>query len=231
MSDRGGAAGLQQAEGLRLRDWLPMRLRRIVIMVIFDLGGPFLVYALLRSHGMTAVAALMLSGVPPALGIGVGALVDRRLDVIGAVVLAGIAVGTVLGLTSHNARLFLIEGSVPTSVFAVACLLSVRSTRPLIFRLAVELIGPETPKGREVTGAWRYPGFRRAFRLITAAWGIGYLLEAALRVVIIEITPAGTAFLFSKVVPYVFAVTMSLWTLGYGERHKNKAIVGARIPR
>jgi hypothetical protein len=170
-------------------------------------------------------------GVSPALGIVIGAVVDRRLDVIGAVVLAGIAAGSVLGLTSHDARLFLVEGSIPTTVFAVACLASVRARKPLIFRLALDLIGPDTPKGREVTGAWRYPGFRRAFRIITAAWGVGYLIEAAARVLVAETTPAWTALVFSKVVPYVFAVAMSLWTLGYGEHQKNKAIIGARIPR
>jgi hypothetical protein len=26
--------------------------------------------------------------------------------------------------------------------------------------------------GRDVTAAWRYPGFRRPFRMITVAWGI-----------------------------------------------------------
>jgi hypothetical protein len=230
MNDGAGPAGRPTAAA-RLRQWLPIRPRRIALMVIFDLAGPLAVYGLLRSAGVNAVLALVISGVPPAVGIAIGALVDRRLDVIGVVVLAGIAVGTVLGLTSRNARLFLIEGSVPTTVFALACLLSVRTTRPLIFRLALDLIGPDTPKGREVTGAWRYPGFRRAFRIITAAWGIGYLLEAAIRVVLVETVPTGPAFLFSKVAPYVFAVAMSIWTLGYGEHHKNKAVAGARIPR
>jgi hypothetical protein len=230
MNDGAGPAGRPTAAA-RLRQWLPIRPRRIALMVTFDLAGPLAVYSVLRSAGMSAVLALVISGVPPAVGIAIGALVDRRLDVIGVVVLAGIAVGTVLGLTSRDARLFLIEGSVPTTVFALACLLSVRTTRPLIFRLALDLIGPDTPKGREVTGAWRYPGFRRAFRIITAAWGVGYLLEAAVRVVLVETMPTGPAFLFSKVAPYVFAVAMSIWTLGYGEHHKNKAIAGARIPR
>jgi hypothetical protein len=222
---------VSQPAGLGLRDWLPTRLRRMGMMVAFDLAGPLLIYSQLHAAGMSSVSALVFSGVSPALGIAAGALAERRLDVMGAVVLGGIAVGALLGLTSHNARLFLIEGSIPTAVFALACLLSVRTTRPLIFRLALEIIGPETPKGREVTGAWRYPAFRRAFRIITAAWGIGYLLEAAVRVIVVETTPTGTAFLFSKVMPYVFAVTMAFWTLGYGERHKNKAIIGALIPR
>jgi hypothetical protein len=141
------------------------------MILVFDLGGPLLAYGLLRSAGMSAVAALVISGVLPALGIGIGALADRRLDVIGVVVLAGLLVGTLVGLTSHNARLYLLEGSVPSAVFALGCLLSLRLRRPLIFRLAVEFLGPGTRKGRDVTAGWRYPGFRRAFQMITVAWG------------------------------------------------------------
>lgn len=193
------------------------------MVLVFDLCGPLLAYSLLRSAGMSAVAALVVSGVLPALGIGISALADRRLDVIGIVVLAGILVGTLLGLTSHNARLYLLEGSVPSVVFALGCLLSLRLRRPLIFRLAVELLGPDSRKGRDVTAAWRYPGFRRAFRMITVAWGLGYLVEAAIRVAIVVTTSTGIALVCSKLIPYVFAVVLSAWTLVYGEHEKRKA--------
>ena len=190
---------------------------------MFDLGGPLLAYSLLRSAGMSAVAALVLSGVLPALGIVIGALADRRLDVIGVVVLAGLLVGTLLGLASHNARLYLLEGSVPSAVFALGCLFSLRLRRPLIFRLAVEILGPDTRKGRDVTAAWRYPGFRRAFRMLTVAWGAGYLAEAAIRVAVVITTSTGIALVCSKLIPYVFAVALSAWTLVYGEHEKTKA--------
>ena len=193
------------------------------MIAVFDLGGPLLAYGLLRSAGMSAVAALIISGVLPALGIAVGALVDRRLDVIGVVVLAGLVIATVLGLTSHNARLYLLEGSVPSVVFALGCLLSLRLRQPLIYRLAVELLGPDTPKGRDVTAAWRFPGFRRAFRAITVAWGVGYLVEAAIRAAIVATTSTGIALVCSKLVPYAFAVSLCVWTLVYGEHEKGKA--------
>jgi hypothetical protein len=193
------------------------------MVLVFDLGGPLLAYSLLRSAGMSAVAALVLSGVLPALGIVIGALADRRLDVIGVVVLAGLLVGTLLGLTSHNARLYLLEGSVPSAVFALGCLFSLRLRRPLIFRLAVEILGPDTRKGRDVTAAWRYPGFRRAFQMLTVAWGAGYLAEAAIRVAIVITTSTGIALVCSKLIPYVFAVALSVWTLVYGEHEKKKA--------
>lgn len=193
------------------------------MIAVFDLGGPLLAYALLRSAGMSAVTALVLSGVLPALGIAVGGLADRRLDVVGVVVLSGLVVATVLGLLSRNARLYLLEGSVPSVVFAAGCLLSLRLRRPLIYRLAVELLGPGTRKGRDVTDAWRYPGFRRAFQVITVAWGVGYLVEAAIRIVIVETTSTGIALVGSKLVPYLFAVFLSAWTLVYGEHEKKKA--------
>lgn len=193
------------------------------MIVVFDLGGPLGLYAVARSAGLSPVSALVLSGVMPALGIAIGAVADRRLDIIGVVVLAGIAVGTVLGLVSHNARLYLLEDSIPSAVFALACLFSVRMRQPLIFRLAVEILGPATAKGRDVVAAWRYPVFRRAFRVITLAWGVAYLAEAAIRVVVIESTSTGIALLGSKLLPYGFALVMSVWTVLYGEHEKKKA--------
>jgi hypothetical protein len=197
--------------------------RQIAMILVFDLGGPLLTYSLLRSHGMSTVPALIISGIFPALGIAIGALVDRRLDIIGVVVLAGLVVGTVAGLVSHNARLYLVEGAVPSLVFALACLVSLRAAKPLIYRFAVEVLGPDTPKGRQVVNAWQYPGFRRAFRVITAAWGVVYLIEVAARLVVVELTSTGIALLFSKLVPYACAFGLSLWTLGYGEHEKKKA--------
>jgi len=199
------------------------RVRQVAMILVFDLGGPLVAYTLLRSGGMGTVAALIISGTFPALGIAIGALVDRRLDIIGVVVLAGLVVGTVAGLISNNARLYLVEGAVPSLVFALACLGTLRASKPLIYRFAVELLGPDTPKGRDVIGAWQYPGFRRAFRVITAAWGVAYLIEVAARLMVVETTSTGIALLFSKLVPYAFALGLSLWTLVYGEHEKKKA--------
>jgi len=55
------------------------------------------------------------------------------------------------------------------------------------------------------------------------AWGVAYLIEVAARLVVVEITSTGIALLFSKLVPYVCAVILSIWTLGYGEHEKKKA--------
>ena len=213
-NDAGRAAGPTPAKGGRLR--------AIAMIVIFDVAAPLAVYGVLRSAGLTAVTALLLSGVFPALGVTIGVIQNRRLDVVGALVLAGIVVGTVLGLVSHSTRLLLVEGSVPTAVFGLACLGSLWRRHPLMFSFALEFTGPDTAKGREMTRLWQYDGYRRVFRIITAVWGAGFLLEAALRVVIVYNTSTGTALASSKVMPFLWAAVLSAWTVGYGARQKKK---------
>lgn len=198
------------------------RLRSITMIVIFDVGGPLLAYKLLRAAGLTTVTALLLSGVFPALGVAVSAIRHHRLDVVGALVLAGILVGTVLGLISHSARLVLVEGSVPTAIFGAGCLISLWAARPLIYSFALELIGPDTAKGQQMTLYWHHAGFRRSFRVITAVWGFGFLLEAGLLVVIVYNTSTGTALTISKVMPYLFIAILVAWTVAYGAQQRKK---------
>src|SRR5258706_6465073 len=192
------------------------------MIAVFDIVGPLVAYSLLRSAGFSAVTALVLSGVFPAAGVIIGIIQHRRVDALGVLVLAGIAVGAILGLFSHNTKLVLDEGSVPTAVFGLICLGSLATPKPLMYRLAVEFIGPDTRQGREFTGLWQYEGFRRVFRVITAVWGAAYVAEAAARVLIVQNPPAGTALATSKVLPYAVAAVLAAWTAGYGRYHKRQ---------
>lgn len=198
------------------------RLRSAAMIAIFDIGGPLIAYAVLRTAGMGTVTSLVVSGVFPALGVAIGIIAHRRADAIGVLVLAGIAVGTVLGLIAHSARLVLVEGSVPTGVFGLICLGSLWGRRPLMFRFAREFMGPDTPKGREFDGLWQYEGFRRAFRNLTAVWGLAYLTEAAARIVIVEHTSTGIALAVSKVMPLAVTAVLALWTVAYSRYQKRK---------
>jgi hypothetical protein len=197
------------------------RLRSAAKILIFDIAGPLVAYAMLRSAGQSTVSALILSGVLPGVAVLGGLIRHRRLDAVGALVLAGIAVGTVLGLLSGNARLVLVEGSVPTAVFGLLCLGSLWSRRPLIFRFALEFMGADTPRGREFDGLWQYPGFRRVFWLFTVVWGVAYLAEAAARIVIVETTSTGTALAVSKVMPYAVGAVLAGWMFLYS-RHARR---------
>jgi hypothetical protein len=94
--------------------------------------------------------------------------------------------------------------------------------RPLMFSFALEFIGPDTAQGREMTGLWQYERFRRIFRIITTVWGIGFLLEAALRVAIVYDTSTGTALASSTVTPFVWVAGLLAWTVAYGARQRKR---------
>jgi hypothetical protein len=121
-----------------------------------------------------------------------------------------------------SARLVLVEGSVPTGIIGLVCLGSLWARRPLIYRFALEFIGPETPKGRDFASRWQYEGFRHAFNVITVVWGVAYLAEAAARIVIVETTSAGTALTISKFMPFAVAGVVVAWMIVYGQHAKRK---------
>lgn len=196
------------------------RLVPLAKIAIFDLVGPLVTYAVLRSAGMSTVGALILSGVFPAFGVLLGVTRDRRVDVFGVLVLVGIVVGTALALASGSARLVLLEGSVPTAVFGAVCIGSLWTARPLMYRFAIEFIGADTPKGRDFADNWRYIGFRHTFRVTTVVWGVAYLAEAMARIFIVESTPTGTALALSKVTPYAVAGVLAVWNVAYARRSR-----------
>jgi hypothetical protein len=200
----------------------PSRLPAVAQVVVFDVAGPLALYLWLRSQGWSTVTSLVVSGVLPAFGVILGIARKRRIDVVGAVVLLGIVVGTVLGLASGSARLLLLEGSVPTAIFGAVCLGSLRASRPLMYRFALEFIGEDTPRGRDFADNWRFAGFRHAFKVTTTVWGVAYLVEAAARVVVVESTSTGTALGISKVMPYVIAGVLSAWNVAYGRQARRK---------
>jgi len=198
------------------------RFQSLAMIAVFDVAGPLVAYQLLRSAGQSTVTALVLSGIFPAVGVVINLVRRRRVDAVGLLVLAGIAAGTILGLVTHNPRLVLMEGSVPTAVFGVACLTSLWARRPLIYRFALEFMGEDSPRGREFSSRWQYPSFRRAFRLFTVVWGIAYLAEAGARVALVELTSTTTALTVSKFMPYIVVGLLALWMTAYARRAQRR---------
>lgn len=204
------------------------RMASLAPIVVFDIAGPLAAYYGMRSAGLSTVAALIASGVLPGFGIALGVARSRRLDAVGAVVLIGIVVGTIAGAASGSAHLVLLDGVIPTATFAVVCLASLWSARPLIFRFALEGIGADTPKGRDFADRWRYPGFRHTFGVITTVWGLAFLVEVVVQVAIIETSSAGVAKTTSNLLPLAFAVVVAVWNIAYGKSAQRRGERAAR---
>ena len=89
--------------------------------------------------------------------------------------------------------------------------------------------GTRQSEGPRVCRLVAVRGFRRPFRNLTALWGLAYLIEAAVRIVIAAHTPVGLAFAISKVMPLAVTAVLALWTVAYSlhRRPKGRRIAAA----
>lgn len=209
------------------RSWLAS----LAPVVVFDVVGPLALYYALRYAGLATVLPLVVSGVLPAFGIALSVARHRRVDAFGGLVLFGIVVATALGLASGSAHLTLLDGTVPTAMFCLVCLGSLRSGRPLMFRFAVEAMGADTPKGRAFAAQWRYPGFRRAFRVMTVVWGLAFLAEAAAQAAVIETASVDTAKATSNVMPVGVFAAVGAWNVAYARQSRRRGERAAEAAR
>jgi hypothetical protein len=191
--------------------------RRILVL---DIVGPLLVYRACRAAGVPDVWSLVLSGLPPLLGVLSDWLRWRTLEVVGAFVLAGISLSVVIAVLTDDARIVLLESAAWTGVFGLASFLSLATRRPLLFHFAQAFYGGRhSAAGAELDDDYeQYAEARSFFRVVTIVWGVVFLLEAAGKVFVTRVAGTGTALTVNRTVPWlVFAVLLS-WTLWWGNR-------------
>ena len=142
------------------------------------------------------------------------ALHVKRIGLIAIVSLTGIVAGFGLSFATGNAIFALLKDSLFTAVFGVLFLGSLATSRPLIYRLNLDLAGTEAARAAN-EALWERPEARRAFRLITIVWGAGLLFEAALRVVVALTLPIATATSLSPIIAVVVIGAILVWTVRY----------------
>jgi len=191
-------------------------LRQALPSLIFDAVLPVITFDVLTRMGVSTLGALVAGGIFPAANIARGWFKTRRLDPLGTIVLAFLVMGTATSLVSGSVFFALIKDSFMTAVFGFICLGSLLGKRPLMFYIARQFVAGEDPQRIEWwNGLWKYPTFSSAMRFVTAAWGVVYLVEAAVRVgFALTMTPA-TVVAISPVMALGVTIAMIAWTRRY----------------
>lgn len=183
-------------------------------------GGvaPLLAYELARRAGIADSEALAISAAPPALAVVAEWLWNRSLNVIGAVVLVGILLGLgAAGVLHGNELLLKMRESVVTGIFGLVCLLSlVLPVRPVMFHMGRALSRTASREAREEFDTlWEQPRARRVFRIVTLAWGAGFVLEAGVRALLAFELSTGRFLAVTPVVGWIVVGSLTYWTISY----------------
>jgi hypothetical protein len=145
------------------------------VVLLIDVALPVAAYYLLRAAGVDQVGALLLSGIPPAIRVSVELLRDRSLDRLGLIVLISLGLSALAVVWSDDPRSMLVRNALIGLPVAIWMLWSIRSRRPLTYEVGTSLL---PSRECEMERAWSTSaGFRRVFRRLALAWGIGGLVN------------------------------------------------------
>jgi hypothetical protein len=199
-------------------------LRAMVPDLVIDGALPAIAYQVLTRYGVAVVPALTAGAIFPIANIVRKFIATRSLDLIGAIVLLFLAIGVVTSLLSGNVFFVLIKESFITGLVGLLFLSSLLWKRPIIFYLARQVM--EAGGAERLAwwnGLWEHARFRRTMRVMTTVWGVGYVLEAAIRVVCALTLTPGTVVILSPIMGIGTTIGLILWTRRYGQIVRERA--------
>ena len=192
--------------------------------MLLNAVAPAVLYAVLTSRGMPSFNALVLVALFPLLGIGWGFFRTRRLDALGIVTLTFIAIGLATSLISGDERFLLLKSSMLTGLFGLVCLGSLLLPRPIMFYFGRSFsTGGDPAAVQRYDALWQYPRFRAIQRTLTIVWGCGYIAEALLRALLLQVLPITTFLAISEPMALAVTVLLIVWTVRYARAARARA--------
>jgi hypothetical protein len=145
---------------------------------------PVVIYSIIRPYLHSDVQGLLLILIFPLAEIIFEARRSGRLEPIGIISLAGIALGVLAAVGFGGSTLLLkVRSSAITGSFGCACLASLLLPKPAMWHLARAFATEGDPaKRRAFDRLWELPTAPGRFKAITSIWGIALVAEAALQV-------------------------------------------------
>lgn len=183
MSTRTAAA--RQGELSSSSPGLPAR--QLGRALALDVGLPLVAYYALHALGVGNLAALLAAtGVAGARTLWSAAR-ERSLNPFAGLMLVVFGVGVVLSLVSGDPRFLLLKDSITTGILGLAFLVTTVRGRPLTLVVTQALV---PARRAALTEAYRTDSrVRRGHRTSSVIWGVGLLVEAAVRVPLVYLLP------------------------------------------
>ncbi len=202
-----------------------MNLRALAVNLCFTVVLPVIAVNVLQARGVGIVTALAISAVFPALETAATWIRVRYLDALGAISLTFIALGVGASLLSGDVHFALAKDSFFTGIFGLIFLGSLLGPRPLMFYISRTFNTGGDP-GRKAMWSerWAFPRFRQVMRIMTTVWGVAFLSEAVVRIVLVYVVPVSAAIVVSPLLATAVLAALMLWTLRYAKMAERRAL-------
>lgn len=182
-----------------------------MLPMLVDVVVPTASYYLLHAVGVDDFWALTLAGVLTAGWATVATIRRGRLDSVGVLVVLEIVLSAVLFVVVRDPRIVLLKPSFFTAAAGAYLLWTCWTGRPMTLDTTRPFVLAGGP-GREeaADAAWAHePAFRREHYLVTAAWGVAWLVESVVRGVVVLQTDVATG-VWASQIPGLVALVLCL---------------------
>ncbi|KAG2203939.1 uncharacterized protein EV154DRAFT_494571 [Mucor mucedo] len=171
----------------------------MAIHMLFELVLPIILYYVLRGF-VSPLLALLLAGLPTAVIVVYKGFKERKVDMMGVLMLMGFVVSAILAFVQSDPKLYLLRESAMTlamGTMLIITLLPLRwryhVLRPFMFYVArqIAISSNVLMNSNTVREHWDwfwdyYSTFRYFLRALTGVWGLGLVSEFLVRVVLIN---------------------------------------------
>jgi hypothetical protein len=169
----------------RLPDAAPAKpvssMRPVLQTVLVDVAPPLIVYYGLRAAGASEYAALLSGTVVSGLRVVYGVVKSRSLDPFAAYLLLTFGLSLAVGLATTDPKLILVGNTFVNGLGGLIFLGSCFVGTPL-----TQVVGQRFRKPEDAAPTIDEAAhLRRTHILLSAMWGIGLLVEVAIRLVVI----------------------------------------------
>lgn len=196
-----------------------------MIDIFLNIAIPYAIYTIAHKYfGLSDIMALTLSSLYPIFDIIIEFSKDRTLNFISVIVLIGTITGIFGALIGGDPRLILVRESFFTFILGIACFITLATGKPLIFYFAREFVAGKDPqKRKEFSKLLQKERAYKLFRFLTLIWGIIYVLEFLVKVVIVYTFPISLSLIIGPVVTNVIIFGTIFWTFWYAKKHRPPA--------
>jgi intracellular septation protein A len=195
------------------------------------------VFALSIVLPFIAIEGLLFAGAPVLvafLGGSLFALIEvgreyvqtRRIGIVPVLALAAIAAAVLLSIGTGDPKFVVLKESAITLCIGAVFLGSMATSRPLIYRLNVDLAAGDAERLAQAEALWENPNARRVLRVLTIGWGIGLILEGLARIAVVAYAPIAVA---AKVSPFIAVIAFgglilwNVWLVRRAQRQRRPA--------
>ncbi|MES5266767.1 VC0807 family protein [Priestia megaterium] len=191
----------------------------IIVSVLINIVLPYLIYTILKTH-ITSIIALSLAACVPLVDTLYHLIKDKKLDTFSSFIFLGIVLSIVAAWIGGDERFILLRESYVTGIMGLVFLLSLLTPKPLIYYFAMKFISNKSV----MTKRWEEEvSFRHFIRIMAAVWGIGLMIEALVKVVIVYEFPISKALVISPIAQYIIIAILIYWNIHFVKQRKQKA--------